>query len=112
MLLNIIDANGDPQAITVGAQGTPTPRAGSISDGAASQPVMLANAERSGWMIQNQATDGSVLVVNDNGGDPLVDGGWQVGQGQSFPPVGYPIITTGEILVSGVTGTVYFAAEW
>lgn len=108
MLLVVRDGLGNVQTITAQATGTPTDRSGVIA-GAVSQPLMVANALRSGYVVQN--TGSQVMTVSELGTDATAANSFQLGVGQFFPPAGY-IITQGAINIAGLAGDTYVAREW
>lgn len=110
MLLQVKDANGETQAIATQAVDTLTDRSGTIESAEDYTVVMEANADRAGWFFQNQADDGTVMTINEIGGDPL-EAGIAIPPGGTFPPPGYPI-TVSEIRVAGTADMPFAAREW
>jgi len=108
MLLAIRDASGNVQTVVTQAAGTPVDRSGTIA-GTTSQPLMVANSLRSGYLFQN--TGSNPMTISEIGNDATLAGTFVVGVGQMFPPVGY-IITQGAINVAGTAGDTYTAREW
>lgn len=110
MIVAVLDGNGVLRSIVLQAQGTPIDRSGIILFGNGTDVVMPANAARSGWLIQNQSATGSTMLVNEVGGDPMLDG-YLLAPGAIFPPPGYPV-PVGAITVAGAVNDHYFAREW
>lgn len=107
MLVQVLDANGQPITRIVPAQGAAVDRSGVI--GAPPTVVMVANPNRSGWLYQNTGTGTHFLA--EQGGDPTAAGTIQVGVGQSFPPPYFPV-PVGAINVTGPLGDTFSAREW
>lgn len=111
MLLEVLDANKDPVIICAQSQDAPTDRSGNIAAVNTSQALMGANANRSGWFVQNTGLNTTVRV-NDIGGLATDANSVVLLYGQTFPPPGYPV-TVGPIVISGdVAGATYSAREW
>ena len=108
MLLTIRDGQGNVQIVTAQSTGTPTDRSGTLA-AATSQPVMAANALRSGYLIQN--TGANPMTISEIGADATLAGAFVLGAGQMFPPVGY-IISQTAINIAGTQGDTYTAREW
>lgn len=111
MLLNVLDAAKTLRTICAQSQDSPTNRSGTITAAGASQVLMAANANRSGWFVQNTGQN-ITIRVNDLAGDPADANSVILLYGQTFPPPGYPV-TVGAINITGdVTGSPYSAREW
>lgn len=109
MLLNILDANGQPQTIISPAQEAVVDHSGTINLTGQTQVAMEANALRSGWIMQNIGA--SVIYVNELGDADTLPGTFRVESGAFFPPPGFPL-TTGAVSVTGTTGNGYTMREW
>jgi hypothetical protein len=110
MLIQVRDAQGNPQLVAVQSVATPTDRSGSILVSGVSQTVMAANTARAGWYIQN--TSANAMTLNDLGGDAALPDSFILGPGQVFPPPRYPI-SQGAITIAGnQIGDTYAAREW
>lgn len=108
MLLKVLDGEGNSQTIITSGQETVVNQSGVIA-GAAAQPVMPANASRSGWFFQNTSIHD--MHVNDLAA-ALADGTcMKVAAQGTWPPAGYPL-STGALSVIGTPADTYIAREW
>lgn len=113
MLIDILDGNGTLQRVIVQGQESPTDRSGLVLVTDVAQDVMIENADRSGWFLQNLGSN--VMYVNDLGvaAYPIVEGtgSFTLQPGESFPPAGYAI-STGPLSILGTADDVFLAREW
>ena len=114
MLLVVTDANGAQQTVVVNAQETPADFSGSIAVTGTSQQLAAANANRSGWLIQNRGAN--PMYVNDLGvaASSTVsadNGSFEIAPGASFPPFGYPI-STSIFNIVGTAADTFVYREW
>jgi hypothetical protein len=110
MKLVVVDSSGVTQTILVAGQEAVVNQSGSITATGTSQLLVAANANRSGFLMQNLGT--SVMYVNDLGGAATATGdSFQVAPGAFFPPPGYAV-TTNALNVLGTIGDKYVAREW
>lgn len=106
MLITVLDANGNPQTITVNGQGPTNDFSGTLdSSGIA---TIVADANRSGCLFQN--TSEGNMTINDDGlaTDPNA---FLVGAGASWPPANYPA-PVGSISIGGAQGATYIYRQW
>jgi hypothetical protein len=90
-----------------------TDRSGTITSGGTAQDLMVANASRNGWMIQNQST-GDVYVMGKGlaGTTVAITGqpSLRIPAGALFIP---PFVTPDAISIIGATtGQAFSAWEW
>lgn len=109
MLLAVLDGAGLARTVIAQAQETATDRSGTITATGVSQALMAANANRSGWFVQNNSD--TAMTVNELGEDATEDSSITLYPGQTFPPVGYPIPITA-ISIAGTIDKAFAAREW
>lgn len=109
MLINVLDATGISQSLIVAGQEAVVDKSGSIVATGVAQIALDANANRTGFIIQNISNH--TIYLNDKGAATNTTGSFQLAQGQVFPPFGYPV-TTGAISVMGTMGDTFTAREW
>jgi hypothetical protein len=110
MLIQVRDAQGNPQLVAVQSVAAPTDRSGSIAATGTSLQVMAANTARSGWYFQNSSVN--PMTLNDLGTDATQPNSFVIGAGQVFPPPRYPV-SQGAITVAGLQiGDTFVAREW
>lgn len=112
MLLTVKNALGENVTVVSSGQESPTDASG-IATGA-SQALFNANANRSGWFVQNRGA--SPMYVNELGAvaTDVISGGagcFKIAPGESFPPAGFPV-TTSQINIIGIAGEEFVAREW
>jgi hypothetical protein len=116
MLINVVDADGATQTITVQAQDeindlSGVLGAGAVGPAAAPQQVAAANPGRSGFLYQNNSPNAMLLFES---GDTVAS--WTIVPGGFFPFLqGYPV-PTGALFVQGgpasVAGDAFTYREW
>lgn len=109
MLLSVLDGQGFAQTVIAQSQADATDRSGSITTTATSQALMVANANRSGWFVQNISDE--ILTIGDLGTDATLAGAITIYPGNTFPPPGYPVTVTA-INIAGTAGKLFVAREW
>lgn len=109
MLLSVIDGAGLAQTVIAQSQAAATDRSGSIATSATSQALMAANANRSGWFVQNISDE--ALMIGDLGTDATLAGAITLYPGNTFPSPGYPVTVTA-INIAGTAGKSFVAREW
>ena len=106
MLLNILDGNGNPQVIIAQGQGACADFSGVLTGGVA---VIDANADRSGFLFQNNGTH--TMRINEEGAGSAANA-FVVAPGGFFPPyAGFQIPTTA-IQISGTADEPFTYREW
>lgn len=119
-LLEIVDANGAPQVVSVPQPGTAADASALIAPNLPSGPgpytyqqLLPANPVRAGWWIRNRSAD--IMYVTEDGSVPGAANltAIAVYPGEVFPPpgVGYPI-TQGVVYVAGTAGDEYSCKVW
>lgn len=108
MLLAVLDGDGLAKTVTAQSQEVAIDRSGSIMVTATSQALMTANANRSGWLVQNVSDE--ALTINELGAATLASA-ITLYPGQTFPPPGYPVPVTA-INIAGTAGKLFVAREW
>lgn len=120
-LLNVVDANGAPQLVSVPQPGTAVDASGVITANLPSGagpftyqqllPAIVAPT-RGGWFIRNKGV--GQMRLSEDGTDPSTSStAVTVFPGEVFPPpgVGYPI-TQGAIYLSGTPGDLFSCKVW
>lgn len=118
MLLNVLDALSNPQVVVTASQIGPVTTAadqsGTIAATGVAQTLMAGNAQRSGWVVQNQGTND--MWINEIGqnaastGAPN-NGSVRLGPGEVWPPPLQPVPTV-SISILGTGGDFYMAREY
>jgi|WetSurMetagenome_2_1015567.scaffolds.fasta_scaffold209438_2 hypothetical protein len=109
MLVTVLDGNGISQQLIIASQESVSDVSGVIAVTDTSQPMLAANALRSGYSVQNNGSN--VMRINDTGNSSTLPGSFTVPPLGFFPPPGYPI-STGAINISGTIGDNFSAREW
>lgn len=112
MRVPVLNGNGDEQVVIVQGEETATDGSGTLA-AAVAQELLAANADRSGWFIQNQSNQ-NPMWVNELGADAVAvvgAGSFCIGPGQTFPPYGYPL-SVAAVSIIGTAGDAFFCREW
>ncbi len=113
MLINVLDAAGVSQKLTVHGQEAAVDHSGIITATGTAQVALAANALRSGYFIQNRGVNPmyvnelgtAVVAVSTNAGSVAI------APGSTFPPLGYPL-STGAISIIGTINDSFVVREW
>lgn len=111
MQYNVVDRSNNPLTVIVQGLDPVTDHSGQIAATGTSQPLLQANAARSGFLIQNRSTTGNAMVVNEMGNDAIAFASWLLNPGDTFPPPGYPV-QIGPVTIAGNIGDAYTCREW
>lgn len=121
MLLNVVDANGAIQQVSVPSPGTAEDASGVILADLPSGPGPYTYQEllpaspgstRGGWWFRNRGF--ADMFLTEDGTDPSSSNtAILVKVGELYPPpgVGYPV-TQGAVLLAGQAGDAFSAKEW
>lgn len=115
-VIQVVDANDETQNLCVVSPDTPVDKSGTFAATGVSQillDVVAAGFQRGAWWIQNRSPSGTVVQINEIGGDAdnasptCVD----LAPGQFWPPPGYPV-TQAQVSIVGIGGEAFAAREW
>lgn len=122
MLLNVVDANGAIQQVSVPSPGTAFDASGVILADLPSGPGPYTyqqllptspGSSRGGWWIRNRATH--PMYISEDGTVPSSANPTSIAvyPGEVFPPpgIGYPI-TQGAVLLAGTASDSFSAKVW
>lgn len=122
MILNVVDANGAPQQVSVPAPGTADDASGTISANLplggpltyqVLLPAVVAGAVRAGWFVVNRGSH--VMYVTEDGSVPSSTNPTAVliNPNSMFPPPGvaYPI-TQEAVNIAGTAAERYSCKVW
>jgi hypothetical protein len=108
-----LDGNGYPQKIITPGQENLVDASGVIAATGVAQVLLAANANRSGFILQNDGSHN--MEINDLGVATTTptanNGSFVVVPGAYFPPAGYPV-STGAISIIGNTNDAYTVRAW
>lgn len=109
MIITILDAAGVQQSVIAKGQESVVDKSGTITATGVSQLLMAANANRSGFLVQNLGSN--PMHINAFGVAADDQTSFTIAPGAFFPPENYPI-TTGAITILGTIGDKFAAKEW
>jgi hypothetical protein len=102
---------GTTNAVSIVGRVTKTDKSGTITSGGTQQTLMVANASRLGWQLQNVST--TDLWFNELGSSAVVgQPSFKLGPGDSYESPVSSVSTAAISIIGATTGQAFTAREW